>query len=344
MKCPVENLLLFYASLPEHDENILSSVRELLDRGIDTDYLDAASEAYGVAAGVTALLEAVRGPDHLSAGILRAAEHEREVTVSMRSLYGEVAALLEKEGIPFVPLKGCDSRISSMARRHADPMQDVDILVRPRDITPTGELLVKNGYLHLGSFSGAHMNFATDEDIPRFLEIHWDLVNRDSPVQRRLFFPPIGNIWERCSILCGRLHLSPEDLLCYTAEHAAKEYFRRPKWTADIAWIAENLLPSMEQPCLENAIREWGVSAVLGITAHALASVLPWRSFQALYTAGAYKPGFTGRFVAERLFGYSRLYAMRPLCALAFAAPPSRAISVALGIGERMFRGRKERN
>jgi hypothetical protein len=340
MKNFVENILLFYAALPDHDNWILSRAREMLDRKADSEYLDAAAEAYGAAAGLIALLTAAGRRESISDTLRCAAEREASVTVSMRSLSEEIGALLEREGIPFIPLKGCDRRIVELARVHSNPMRDVDILVRPDDIPEAGKLLVRNGYLHLGSFSGAHMNFATDEDLPRFIEIHWDLVNRSSPVQRRLFLPDLEKIWERSTVLCGTLHLSPEDLVCYTAAHAAKEYFRRPKWIADMAGILDNSLAEVNPFLFREVIREWGVSTVLGIIGKALASVLPERKYEALYAAGARCPGILGRYIADNLFGYSRLYSIRPLCSLAFAPSLAASFAVAAGIGERVIMGR----
>lgn len=340
VKYSAENVLLFYAALPTHDGWVLSRVHEILDREVDAEYLNAAAEAYGVASGLVALLTENGKQESISLSLLRAAEQEAAVTVSMHSLYEEIATLLERAGLPFIPLKGCDRRIVELARPYSNPMQDVDILVHPTDVVAVGKLLVGNGYLHLGSFSGAHMNFATDEEFPRFIEIHWDLVNRRSPVQRRLFSPSLGNIWKRSSILCGASHLSPEDLICYTIAHAAKEYFRRPKWIVDIACIIDSLMTKMDPVMLKEIVGEWGVSAVFGIVAEALDTVLPERRYDTLYDSGAKHPRILGQYIAHNLFGYSRLYSIRPLCALSFAPSFVTALSVAMGIGERLVKRR----
>jgi hypothetical protein len=85
------------------------------------------------------------------------------------------------------------------------------------------------------------------------------------------------------------------------------------------------------------------VAGVLGITVHALASVLPGRPYEALFSAGAKRPGILGRFVAARLFWYSRLHPLRPLCSLAFAPTAVKALSVEVGVGERAVFGRRRK-
>lgn len=332
-----ENILLYFASIDDHDSTICGRTREILDRGVNFRYLEHAAEMYGVAAGLTELLLASgRDVTSISENLLCAADRERSVTVSMHDLYHEIASYMKRAGIMFVPLKGCDTRIAKGSRRRANPMQDVDILVKQEDVYNAGELLERSGFIYQGSFSGVHMNFATNEKIPRFIEVHWDLINRNSQMQKHLFSPCIEAIWERCTCVCDTLHLSQEDLLCYTASHAAKEYFHRPKWIADVKYILDNLLPSMDDDRLTFVMKEWGVSAVLGIMSTAMESVLAGRDYKKIYAVGAKNPGFLGRFVSNHLFLYKELRPFRPLCAIAFADTPGAFFRVIAGMSKRL--------
>ncbi len=145
-------------------------------------------------------------------------------TTSMRSLYLEISLILEKNGFMYIPIKGCDPRIYSGARDFFNVMEDVDILVKYTDIENIGGVLEESGYIYQGTFSGSHLNFITDEKIPRLIEIHWDLINRYNPIHRRLFRASIERIWERSSVLCAASHLSLEDLLSYLTVQCVTAY------------------------------------------------------------------------------------------------------------------------
>jgi hypothetical protein len=353
VKCRPEHLLLFYASLWEHDDRIRTRVRDLCGAGIDWSFLVDAAETFGVCAGLNALLsssgvECPFGEDRLR----RAKAYETAATASMLSLYGEVSSLLERSGIPFMPLKGCDCRIAEGARRISNPMEDVDILIRGEDVEEAGEALVRNGYLFLGSGSGAHMNFATDGDRTRFIEVHWDLVNRRSPVQRSLFRPRIAAVLERSVSVGGRMHMSREDLVCYLTVHAVKEYFHRPKWLADIAYTLNVLITpafagqkpgtpheGMDAGVFRAVIAEWNAASALGIAVWALVSATGDAGYEAAYGFGAYRPGFPGRFLAERLLRYDELRGMRPLLWIACAKSPGEVCAVTAGMFRRLMAG-----
>ena len=332
MKCRPEHLLLFYASLWEHDEPILARTIGQCAAEVEWNYLIEAAETFGVCGGLETLLSSAGIGIPVNGRLRAAAAGEAAATASMLRLFGEVSSLLERSGIPFMPLKGCDRRISGGARRFSNPMEDVDILVREEDVEKAGGLLERNGYIFIGTGSGAHMNFATDEETPRFIEVHWDLVNRRSPVQRSLFRPRITGVWERSVSVGGIRHMSPADLACYLTVHAVKEYFRRPKWLADIAYALNAPDGRADAAALRDAIEEWNVSCALGIAAAAIASATGDARFEAVYGSGAARPGPLGRFMAERLLGYDGLRGMRPLLWTACARSLKDMCAVAAGM------------
>lgn len=334
-----EDILLFYAALAEPDATVLRRVRDLIDRGIDHTYLEHMAKVLGVAVGLLNLLSCSNDEGNdISDGLRRAAAGEVSRTVSMELLFRRVAGLLESEAIPFIPLKGSDIRIAGGARRSANPMTDVDILVRTRDMDRTRGVLQRNGFLFLGAMSGAHLNFATDEDHPRFLEVHDDLVNRWSPVQRRLFRPDLEKIWERSAPVCGRLHLSPEDLICYTLTHGVKESFHRPKWAADAEYLIRDVLPGLDPETVRARVGEWGVGSALGVLAEAFLPVLGDKPYDHVYALGAGRPGAAGRFAANRLFRYSHRRGVRTALYFACARGLTERLSLALGMAEYLFR------
>ena len=180
------------------------------------------------------------------------------------------------------------------------------------------------------------MNFFTNETEPRFIEIHWDLVNRYNPLHRALFSPDMDAIWERSVILNGMRLLSEEDLLAYLTSHAVKEYFNSPKWLSDIAWITGNRLGLVDPEVMSQVIVEWGVSHALGIVAEALDYCLHNACIEQLMAFGAIRPGVAGRYMAKRLLCYDRLRSLRPVLYAAAAGTPLRTIHMFGGAARRI--------
>ncbi len=334
-----EDMLCFFASVANPGVNLLRRVREIIDKGVDWEYIARASEALDVSAGLLEILfRAEAGPIPELTDIRRAAAHELAVTALMEDLFRRTAFLLDEAGIPFIPLKGSDIRIAGGSRRLANPMQDIDILVRPESLARTREVLEAGGFFFQGALSGAHYNFALPGEQLRFLEIHWTLINRTSTVQRRIFNPDMEKIWRRSVSLCCRLHLSPEDLLCYTVVHGVKEYYHKPKWAADAEFLIRAVLPRCAPERVRQAVEEWGAGPALGIVAEALEQALDAGVYRRVYTFGAVRPGFLGKMAARRLFmpwGSPRLRSA--LCLLAASPRPTRGC-LAIGIAERVLR------
>lgn len=320
MKRRGEDILLFLAALAEPEDRELQNAAEITRSGPDWNYLAERAAMLDVAAGLTELLSRVGGaPDCISAQLREAAASEFARTEMMQSCYRRIASLLDGHDIRFIPLKGCDARIARGPRRLVNPMEDIDILVQREDLARVRDILVREGFLFLGAQSGAHLNFALDAKPPRFLEIHWDLINRENPCQARLFHPDLSRIWKECIILCDQLHVSHEDLLCYTVAHAFKEYFRKPKWPADALYLFRHCLPGMHPGKVARVVEEWGVGPALGILAETLMIVTGDRRFGEVYPAGAQRPGFLGKLASDGLFRWDRARLFRPVTCLAGA-------------------------
>ena len=338
MICRPENLLLFYSALPETTELIDAAVDSILREKLDWDYLFRAAEQFGETAGLAGLLRRHEGVADIIIGRLdRIACREKLATDSMLSLFDEVSLILSEGEFDFIPLKGCDPRIAEGSRRLCNAMTDIDILVRLGDTGAVGMLLEERGFIYQGLLSGAHMNFFTDETEPRFIEIHWDLINRYNPLHRALFFPDIDAVWERSAILNGVRLLSEEDLLAYLTAHAVKEYFNSPKWLSDIAWIVGNRLGLVDPEVMNSVSIEWGVSYALGVVAEALDNCLHNAYIEQLMTFGVKKPGVTGRYVARRVLCYDQLRSLRPFLYAAAAGSPLRTVHMLGGAARRLF-------
>ena len=339
MKCRPEHMLLFLASISGHDEFIKTRISEIVRDSVDWEYLKNSAEALGVARGVLErLLQAGIIENSITSQLHKIAQHEMQKSESLSALYQQISSLLAKNGFNYIPLKGCDQRISKGARKLFNPMDDIDILVRISDIEDIAQLLEENEYHYQGMFSGSHINFFTDEEIPRLIEIHWDLVNRSSPVQKILFHPSIDGIWDRSISMGGESHLSLEDVLSYLTAHCIKEYFHKPKWLTDIVWILEHCSNEIDHLTAKMVMSEWGTSRALGIIVQGVKEILYESSFNKAWDFGACKPGLLGLYVAQHLLCYDKLRNLRPLLFVASAESLSSAFEVSAGMFKRFFR------
>ena len=338
MTASPENLLLFYASVSGHDDYIVGRCRELIVRA-DTDRLVTEAVRLETAGGLAGLLSDAGCDREGVVGRLReAAVREMRVTASMKALAASVMRILAEAGIDHIPLKGCDPRVSGEARGFFNVMHDIDILVKLRDLDEAARALASGGFRCAGPHSPSHTAFLSDDDVPRLIEIHWDLVNRTNPVHSRLFRVKIEKIWDRSIKMCSMSLLSPVDLLSYLSAHAVKEYFHKPKWLADLAWAVLNLPGEAHEDDARGIVAEWGAGCALGIAAAALNDVLPCGRFDAVFEIGAVRPGLLGRFCAGRLVDYGSLRKLRPMLLLASAETPSEKLAVAAGIAVKAAR------
>ena len=332
MICRPEQVLLLFSALPEHNDYIITRTDDILRTGVDWNFLLHTAESLGVAAGLINLLSGRNiSEDGFFYHLKVITEREMKESESMQRLFLELSSLLSKRGFDFMPLKGCDPRIAGGSRRVCNSMVDIDILVREADTDDIGMTLEESGYLYHGDLSGTHMNFFTDEEQPQFIEIHWDLINRRNPLHSKLFTPELAGIWERSIVMNGIRILSEEDLLSYLTAHAVKEYFHKPKWLSDIAWIIENRLEYVDPGKMVLVVEEWGVAKVLGIVAEGLDYYFHTDNLKKALVYSAMKPGILGSYIAKRLICYNRLRTLRPLIFAASAGTSRRLWGVMTG-------------
>ncbi len=268
---------------------------------------------------------------HDESGIREETAREFAVTDSMNATAGDVFRALDEAGIPFVPLKGADPRLKNGPRGIVNPMDDVDVLVRGEDAETAACTLERAGFRFIGAFSGAHMNFVSNDTRHHAVEVHWDLVNREDPVQSALFTPNMTRIWERTENAGRRICLGREDCLCYFAAHAVKEYFRRPKWLADIAFMLEETDWGGSDAARRIA-EEWGVRPSLGFIVSVLVEITGDIRFSRAFGSCALNPGLIGKSLAVHVMKGGGLDRLRPLLWLAAARSPERVSAVVGGM------------
>jgi hypothetical protein len=152
---------------------------------------------------------------------------------------------LEAQGIAAIPIKGpalASFLYGDAALRQFD---DLDILLRPDDVAAAKALLLSFGYQSKPQLTSRqekanpldrlHEQLWLGEGASRIVvELHRDLVPRDSPVEADL-----NGVWDRHARikLAGTMvrTLSPEDLLLFLCAHGGKHSWVRLQWVCDVA-------------------------------------------------------------------------------------------------------------
>ena len=157
-----------------------------------------------------------------------------------------VLSLLGDSAIPVTPLKGVPLALTLFADPAARVCGDIDILVRPADITRAIDLILASGYsgqINHPYFSklalrhGRHFSVTREgRGISFVLEVHWILVQHSSKNSEA-----VRDLWaetrpQTCFEVQAR-SLSPEWEFLYLCMHAADHDWQALKWLADIHQI-----------------------------------------------------------------------------------------------------------
>jgi len=341
MKQLPEYAICFYAAFSGHDSFINERIGELYSQGIDRDFLIHCARALDVSGLLyNRILKADIDDAPLLKSLRSCFASDFAKTQVMLSLYDDLSALFRNERLDFMPLKGCDPRISLGPRSLLNPMEDIDILVRKSDSDTVATMLLANGYRFQGAFSDSHLTFYTDEESPRFVEIHHDVINRGNRLHSRLFRAPLENIWDRSTMSeDGTRLMSAEDLLSYSAAHALKEYFHKPKWIADCDWLLNDVSVTTLSGSFKKVVDEWGVGKIIGMIAASLDRCFPVTSYEHVFDSEFSRPGLLASYVGKHIFAYSHLKQLRPLIFIAAAEDSRSKLSLTGALLTRMLKG-----
>lgn len=172
---------------------------------------------------------------HAAMGDLDRARAGRErIANAARNLALGVAAdrarsLLAGARLPSLPLKGVDL-LGLYASPGLRPMEDVDLLVPPGRVQEARALLAAEGYVD--DPGGRPGPYAVAMRGPRALaiDLHGTLFNRSIPLWAGLTDEDPAAWWEH--VRDGRL--DPDARFLVVAAHAAKHWFVRDRWLADL--------------------------------------------------------------------------------------------------------------
>jgi len=154
--------------------------------------------------------------------------------------------LFQLADIPVIPLKGlvlAEALYGDTALRQFD---DLDLLVRKRDVSRAAQLLLAHGYALDSALSWAPMETLFDSkcelsfrrECGTQVDLHWDIAASHYPFR---FDTEI--LWSslRPQSMAGRLVQSPssECLLLFLCMHGARHLWMRLQWICDVARLIE---------------------------------------------------------------------------------------------------------
>ena len=247
MNLTSEEKLLFYSSCPSFFEKKCEILISLIKSGIDWRSMES-------------LLQKKPHLDEMLPGLFYHLNKLELLTLVPRDFYNrikleyfqnsarnlvflnELMFLLKKlaeKGINAVPFKGGDFIKRIYPVPGIRKMEDLDLLVPENVLGKSIDVLEKAGFSYIETNDGNHCTFLKERRGHQiFLEVHWDLINRNSPAQKYAFQIQMEEIYKNLkSVNMDGLNLpvlSTEDYLLYLSAHLVKESFRNYKWFGDV--------------------------------------------------------------------------------------------------------------
>ncbi|MBI4722591.1 MAG: nucleotidyltransferase family protein [Candidatus Stahlbacteria bacterium] len=148
-----------------------------------------------------------------------------------------------KQNIETIILKGISFLNTIYQDIGVREITDIDMLIHKEDLRAVDKLLRELGYSNDDKYSEANKTNHTTYFKGVILDIHWDIVNKSSAVQKYVFKLNIDELWQNtmpAQIASSQsLILTPEYLLIYLSFHLLKEAYHNIKWIADIYQLIE---------------------------------------------------------------------------------------------------------
>lgn len=163
----------------------------------------------------------------------------------------KVLSILRDNSIEVISFKGPILALSIYGELTLRQFRDLDILVRPDDFLKARDLLLLEGYTNLPSTSAkeweAILKYDKSQNHSLFykkdseinIELHWAVYMKIYP--SRLETDDLFGRGESLEFFGNViLSMSPEDMLIFSCNHAAKHNYSRISWICDIAMILKS--------------------------------------------------------------------------------------------------------
>lgn len=257
--------LLLSCARTNIDSEKAKQIKILLQENIDWDYLIQIARWHGVMPLLYSSLNSICPQAIPSAQLaqLRSYFH----TNARRSLFLtsellKVLNLLQTHEISAIPYKGAVLAAFAYGNLSLRQFCDLDILIHPRDILRTQNLLISEGYqLHRQLDWEQHF---LHQDSKVNVDLHWGITQKERP-----FEVDFEGLWSRIEpiSLAGTkvVNLGAEDLLLILCVQITKDCWQWKEQLAKICDIAQLLRvhPSMDWNCVINQARKLGSERML---------------------------------------------------------------------------------
>lgn len=185
--------------------------------------------------------------------------------VALMHLLERIARRFNRAGVPLMVLKGAAFQLRLYEHPGQRPMDDLDLLVLPRDVARAQSLLTE-----LGCRPGAPL--VRPDFFPRFYyEIEYiagDVFPLKVDVHARPFRPlryaatlPADAFWQHAEpVRIGTAAVrvpAPDEMLIHLATHASVHGLTRPRWLQEIKLWAEHCAERLDWPRLVATAAAW---------------------------------------------------------------------------------------
>ena len=257
--------LLLWCARTNIDFEKAEQIKILLQENIDWDYLIRIARWHGFMPLLYSSLNSICPQAVPNAQLVQLRSYFH--TNAQRSLFLtsellKVLNLLQTHEISAIPYKGAVLAAFAYGNLSLRQFCDLDILIHPRDILRTQNLLISQGYqLHRQLDWEQHF---LHQDSKVNVDLHWGITQKERP-----FEVDFEGLWSRIEpiSLAGTkvVNLGAEDLLLILCVQITKDYWQWREQLAKICDIAELLRvhPSMDWNFIINQARKLGSERML---------------------------------------------------------------------------------
>jgi hypothetical protein len=243
---PIEIDVLLSCARPQITPERAATIREVLQNGIDWEYLFRVAERHGLAPLLYYQLNTIC-PESVPGAILNRLKTRFQANLAhnlfLTAELLKLLSLFENHGIPAVPFKGPVLTSSVYGNLSLREFSDLDILIHKKDLNRAKDLLLCHDYLPIYRLSnpqeaafiglGCQFHFWHKKTGVN-LEMFWEFAPEG------LSFPVnLHHLWNHLGKVpfSGKeiLAFSPEDLLHILCFHGYKHGWEELRWICDVA-------------------------------------------------------------------------------------------------------------
>lgn len=226
-----EDKLLVYCARTTLNEDITYKVREILNRGLNWDYIMENSMRHGIQSLLYWNLNLTDGgknvPEEVMAKLKKMYYENAARNMFLYDELGMILRALKNEGVGVIALKGAFLAEAVYRNIGLRPMSDIDLLIKKEDLYKVNKELARLGYsapvypthLHEKIQNQLQNNEAyINQGKKIVVDIHWDIAPSIIPIR-----VDINKFWENAQPVkiagIETLTLAPEDSLLHLCLH-----------------------------------------------------------------------------------------------------------------------------